>query len=100
MGRLRVEEGFSTSLFPAGASRVFLPCPVVCRARVRGDDRRGARGAAGLAAEERQGSRGRGPIRGGHRGDGEGPHMRRGGGLQGGRGGGGAGQGGGGGAGA
>ena len=31
----------------------------MCRARVRGDDRRGARGAAGLAAEERQESRGR-----------------------------------------
>jgi hypothetical protein len=45
--RLLLEEGFSTSLFLAGASRVCLPCPVVCRARFGRDDGRGAAGAGG-----------------------------------------------------
>ena len=45
--RLPLEEGLPTSLFFAGASRVFfLPCPVVCRARFGRDDGRGAGRAA------------------------------------------------------
>ena len=52
---------------------LFLPCPVVRRVRFGRDGGRGAAGAAGVAAEERQAAGRRGPVRAGHRGDGEDP---------------------------